>query len=132
MKKITFIAIGFINNHFFGWDNCNYDTEEEIIEYLKNLKKSPLNSYCRFIENNFSNDYRNVSGQFQTEPLAFVLGRRTVKNSLYNKTYAKYELETILYLPNFKDFLSEECLTDIDNTIKEWVEKSVYWGKEKY
>ena len=132
MKKITFIAIGFINNHFFGWDNCNYDTEEEIIEYLKNLKKSPLNSYCRFIENNFNDDYRNVSGQFQTEPLAFVLGERTVKNSFYNKTYVKYELETILYLPNFKDFLSEECLTDIDNTIKEWVEKSVYWGKEKY
>ena len=132
MKKITFIAIGIVNSHFFGWDNCNYDTEEEIIEYLKNLKKSPLNSYCRFIENNFNDDYRNVSGQFQTEPLAFVLGERTVKNSFYNKTYVKYELETILYLPNFKDFLSEECLTDIDNTIKEWVEKSVYWGKEKY
>ena len=131
MKNISFISIGFINNHFFGWDNSN-KTEEEIINYLKNLDYSPLNDCCRFVENNFNDDYRNVSGQFQTQPLAFVLGRRTVKNSLYNKTYAKYELETILYLPNFKDFLSEECLTDIDNTIKEWVEKSVYWGKEKY
>ena len=120
MKKITFIAIGIVNNHFFGWDNCNYDTEEEIIEYLKNLKKSPLNSYCRFVENNFSNDYRNVSGQFQTQPLAFVIGKRSVKNTLFTKTFARYEEDTILHLENFKAILSIECLKDIFLTIEKW------------
>ena len=42
MKNISFISIGFINNHFFGWDNNSNKTEEEIINYLKNLDYSQM------------------------------------------------------------------------------------------
>ena len=120
MKNISFISIGFINNHFFGWDNNSNKTEEEIINYLKNLDYSPLNDCCRFVENNFNDDYRNVSGQFQTQPLAFVIGKRSVKNTLFTKTFARYEEDTILHLENFKAILSIECLKDIFLTIEKW------------